>query len=293
MSDFKKARAESKRLNRPLLIHFYAEWCGPCRRMDADVLYNQEFLKTIRKQFVAVKLDIDDHLELAEQFSVRSVPSDVFAAPSGKVLTQSTGYQGKQKYLAQLARVDAEWGRSQKLLLAKQNRSKTGIKISPASPIRRDNPGMKWIASNPQKPGRAAPQHLSKNPAGHRVKQRVGLGGYCPVSLWHQRKWQRGKEQFALSHRGIIYKMASVTEWRLFKAKPGQYVPRLLGCDPVILWDTDRAVAGHPKYAAYFDRELYLFASAETRARFRETPRRFVRNRQVLRVDQIERNNVR
>lgn len=43
--------------------------------------------------------------------------------------------------------------------------------------------------------------------------------------------------------------------------------------------DTNRAVAGSTKYGAYFDGELFLFASPENRERFKKTPYRFTRTR--------------
>ncbi len=82
--------------------------------------------------------------------------------------------------------------------------------------------------------------------------------------------------------------MSSAAEAEVFRTNPERYAPKLLGCDPVVLWKTDRAVAGSAEFAAYFDGELYLFVDRESRAQFREVPVRYVRTRHVLKVDQIE-----
>jgi YHS domain-containing protein len=62
-------------------------------------------------------------------------------------------------------------------------------------------------------------------------------------------------------------------------------VPRLLGCDPVVLYRTDRAMSGSTEFGAYFDGGLYLFTAPETRTEFKEHPMRYTRTRHVLRPD--------
>ena len=87
--------------------------------------------------------------------------------------------------------------------------------------------------------------------------------------------------------------LASAEEVRQFQAEPDRYTPELLGCDPVVLWETERAVPGSTKFGAYFDGELYLFTTAETRRRFKESPKQFIETRHVLHVDQIDTTELR
>jgi thiol:disulfide interchange protein len=84
MKDFDTAQSESQRLNRPLLIHFHADWCVPCRRMDRDVLSSPELAEQFQQAFVGVKVDADQHPELLKRFGVRSLPADVVVSPDGK-----------------------------------------------------------------------------------------------------------------------------------------------------------------------------------------------------------------
>ena len=81
--------------------------------------------------------------------------------------------------------------------------------------------------------------------------------------------------------------MADANELRQFRANPERYAPKLLGCDPVLLNETDRAIAGKIDFGAYFDGELYFFVSAKSRKIFRAKPLRYTRTRHVLRVDHI------
>ena len=73
-----------------------------------------------------------------------------------------------------------------------------------------------------------------------------------------------------------------------FRNNPESFAPKLLGCDPVILWETDRAVAGSVEYGAFFDGELYLFKTEERRKQFKANPSRFNRLQHALKADQIE-----
>ncbi len=100
--DFDTAEAESQRLGRPLLIHFHASWCIPCRRMDRDVLNSPELAAQFGKSFVGVKVDADQHPELLKRFGVRSLPADVVVSSAGKILIETRGYQKKQTYVARL-----------------------------------------------------------------------------------------------------------------------------------------------------------------------------------------------
>jgi YHS domain-containing protein len=116
----------------------------------------------------------------------------------------------------------------------------------------------------------------------------VGLRGYSPVSLFDSRRWVQGNKQLTAEYKGVAYQMASRQELNAFRESPDRYAPQVLGCDPVILDVTDRAVPGDIRFAAFFDGELYLFVSEKSRHTFQEDPERFVRTKHVLKVDELD-----
>lgn len=246
--DYGQATAEAKTLGRPLLVHFYAKWCLPCRQMERDVLHSNDVHDLLSKDFVAVLVNCDEHPELQTQFNIQSLPTDIVLGPDGAVLLKSEGSRDKKNYLAQLARVI-------------------------------DGPGVAKLENPPP---------VQKQPSGDKVKLLVGLDRYSPVSLAKNRQWRKGKNEYALVWQEVVYLMFDEAEYREFKAEPTRFAPRLLGCDPVVLWTSDRAVPGSTQFGAYFDGELYLFHSAENRDRFKGSPNRYSRPQHVLKVDEID-----
>lgn len=58
--------------SKPVLVDFYAEWCGPCKMMKPRLL---DVAERIGDQAKIVEVDIDIEKELAERFHIQSVPT--------------------------------------------------------------------------------------------------------------------------------------------------------------------------------------------------------------------------
>ena len=88
---------EVMKSDRPVLIDFWATWCGPCR-MLAPVI--EEIAKE-RSDIKVGKVNVDDEGELASAFGVSSIPT-VVLIKDGKVVSQSVGYRPKEQLLEML-----------------------------------------------------------------------------------------------------------------------------------------------------------------------------------------------
>ena len=82
---------------KPVLLDFFASWCGPCK-MVSPLL--DEIAKE-RPDINVVKVDIDQHPELARQYRVMSVPT-LMVLRDGEVVKQSRGARPKGQILAML-----------------------------------------------------------------------------------------------------------------------------------------------------------------------------------------------
>ena len=113
----------------------------------------------------------------------------------------------------------------------------------------------------------------------------IGLDAYSPVSLWNSRQWKKGTAEFQVEFQQVTYYLVDEAELRLFQSNPRKYAPRLTGCDPVIMTETDQAIAGNTQYGAFFDSGLYLFASQASREQFKKSPLRYTRIQHARRLD--------
>ena len=92
--DFKAAQTLARESGRPLLLDFTAEWCKPCKMMDAQFWVLPEVVSAM-KPFIAVKVDYDNEKSLVNRYSVSAIPFVVFADPLGNMVTFRRGFGSK------------------------------------------------------------------------------------------------------------------------------------------------------------------------------------------------------
>lgn len=91
-TDYKAARELSKKSGKPILMEFYADWCGPCKQMEQTTFKHPQVVKLAAK-FIPVHINIDKNQALAHQYDARMIPRAVILSPTGKVTRVSSGYR--------------------------------------------------------------------------------------------------------------------------------------------------------------------------------------------------------
>ena len=91
-----KDNFQSEILNsdKPVLLDFWASWCGPCRMVSPVI----DAIAQEREDIVVGKINVDEQPELAMSFQVMSIPTLV-VMKDGKVVNKSMGAQPKQAIL--------------------------------------------------------------------------------------------------------------------------------------------------------------------------------------------------
>ena len=82
----------------PVLLDFYADWCGPCR-MVAPIVHE---IAEENENVIVGKINVDDEPELAQKFGVMSIPTLV-VLKNGEEVARATGARAKPQILAMLS----------------------------------------------------------------------------------------------------------------------------------------------------------------------------------------------
>ncbi|MEZ6038969.1 MAG: thioredoxin family protein [Planctomycetaceae bacterium] len=267
--DFESARQLALETNQPLLIHFKSPYCGPCLQMERTVFRDGNILRLLGDGIVSVSIDITQRDDLRLRYGADTIPRDVAVMPDGQVRTLNIGKLSSFAYgdlLRRLSEDGASYRSSMQLAAAEEP----------------DN-GVSASETVEQQPSGTESEMKSQPPV-----ELVGLEGFCPVRLNQSREWVPGDPTINSTYKGIVYYFSDEAARDRFAEDPVRFAPSNLGCDPVVLLSAQKAVTGSIRYGAFFDNQLYLFSSLENKNAFKESPLKYTRIRQAIRIDQIQ-----
>jgi thiol:disulfide interchange protein len=96
-----KAIAKAKAENKIVMIDFYAEWCDPCKAMENETFSQAKVRDFLKEHMIAIRVNIDNNVELARKYKVRSIPCIVFVDGKGNEVGRFVGYRDADEFLSE------------------------------------------------------------------------------------------------------------------------------------------------------------------------------------------------
>lgn len=89
---YEKGMQTGKKENRKVFLHFYADWCHYCKKMNMNTFTNQELVSYLNANFISIRVNSDKNIKLAKEYGVRGLPSTWFLEETGKSIGNRPGY---------------------------------------------------------------------------------------------------------------------------------------------------------------------------------------------------------
>jgi thioredoxin-related protein len=103
-SNFQDALKSAKAGGKPVMVDFYTDWCGWCKKLDSDT-YSNPKVSSLSEKFVCVKINAEKDPSLAEKCNVSGYPTILFLDGNGKVLSRIPGFLPADQFYNEMNKV--------------------------------------------------------------------------------------------------------------------------------------------------------------------------------------------
>ena len=103
-TNWQEAGHEAKKANLPLALEFFMEGCPACGRLVRETHQDPAVVKTLNDNFIPVRLEARDHMDLVQQYQVTATPTILLFSSEGEEKHRFDGFQTGEEYLKELTR---------------------------------------------------------------------------------------------------------------------------------------------------------------------------------------------
>ena len=97
---YDEGMALGKKEGKKILLHFYADWCHYCKKMDSETFSKRDVADYMNRNFIPIRLNSDTETRLAQEYRVSGLPTTWFMDKDGERIQSLPGYLPREMFLA-------------------------------------------------------------------------------------------------------------------------------------------------------------------------------------------------
>jgi thiol:disulfide interchange protein DsbD len=103
LASLEEAVEVAKKKDQPIMVDFYADWCGWCKRLHSET-YVHEDVVSRAQDFVSLMIDADAERDLSSKYRVAGLPTILFIDHAGREIHRVVGYRSAPSFVTEMDR---------------------------------------------------------------------------------------------------------------------------------------------------------------------------------------------
>jgi thioredoxin-related protein len=95
--------------DKKIFIHFWAQWCGYCRKMEKVTFRNPQVISSLNENYFLIKVDTDKEQYASRAFRVRGLPYNLFLTKEGDTIETREGYVSPGTFMKILRAIEESY----------------------------------------------------------------------------------------------------------------------------------------------------------------------------------------